>query len=63
MAPPLDSRTRVTQVTRLAAQNAKIPSRGFLLWGAIVEEVRTIFEQTNDATIYIPAFDIALNLH
>jgi hypothetical protein len=23
-------------------------------WGAVVEEVRTIFEKRNDATIYIP---------
>jgi hypothetical protein len=24
------------------------------LWGAVVEDVRTIFEKRNDATIYIP---------
>lgn len=30
-------------------------SWGIFLWGAVVEEVRTIFAQRNDATIYIPS--------
>ena len=25
-------------------------------WGAVVEEVRTVFERKNDTTVYIPAF-------
>jgi hypothetical protein len=28
-----------------------------ILLGAVVENVRKIFEQRNDATIYIPVFD------
>ncbi len=27
-----------------------------LFLGAVVEDVRTIFERKNDATVYIPAF-------
>lgn len=30
----------------------------FLYVGAVVEEVRTVFERINDATIYIPGFEI-----
>jgi len=26
-------------------------------WGATVEDVRTIFERRNDATVYIPALE------
>ena len=35
--------------------NTKTPRllEGFL-WGAVVEEVKTVFEWMNDATIYIP---------
>lgn len=29
-----------------------------VLLGAIVEDVRTVFERKNDATIYIPTFDL-----
>ena len=28
-----------------------------LSWGAVVEDVRTVFELKNDATIYIPSFE------
>ena len=27
------------------------------MMGAVVEDVRTVFMQKNDATIYIPSFD------
>lgn len=30
---------------------------------SLYRDVRTVFEEMNDTTIYIPAFDIALNLH
>jgi hypothetical protein len=26
------------------------------IWGAVVEDVRKIFKEKNDATIYIPSF-------
>jgi hypothetical protein len=29
---------------------------GFYYWGAVVEDVRTVFERMDDATIYIPSF-------
>jgi hypothetical protein len=54
MAPPFDSRTEAKQFASLAALYAKIPERGFCFKGAVVEEVRTIFEELNDTTIYIP---------
>jgi hypothetical protein len=40
----------------LGTPNEKSPERRFFIWCAIVEEVRTIFERRNDATIYIPSF-------
>ncbi len=30
------------------------PLREHVAWGAVVEEVRTVFEKRNDATIYMP---------
>ncbi len=32
------------------------PSRASTKWGRVVEDVRTIFEEKNDATVYIPTF-------
>jgi len=36
--------------------NRNEPSRASTKWGRVVEDVRTIFEEKNDATIYIPMF-------
>lgn len=44
--PPLRTRQRVSFSRRVAV--------GQVFLGAVVEEVRTIFERRNDATIYIP---------
>jgi hypothetical protein len=30
----------------------------FIIGGHVVEEVRTVFERINDATIYIPRFEV-----
>ena len=32
------------------------------VWGAIVEDVRTVFEKKNDATVYIPDFSYMLEV-
>ena len=32
----------------------KVKQLKFILWGAVVEEVRTIFEERDDESIYIP---------
>ncbi len=50
-----NSRTRVTQITRLATHYAKIPERGFCFVDDIVEDVRTVFEKKDDTTIFIPS--------
>ncbi len=48
-----DSRAKAARAAFLATQIENRHMAGFLL-GAVVEEVRTIFEKRNDATIYIP---------
>lgn len=35
-----------------SAHNAEVQT--YFIWGAVVEDVRTVFERRNDATIYIP---------
>ncbi len=33
-----------------------------IFWGDVVEDVRTVFEQINDTTIFIPTFAVEVNL-
>jgi len=37
------------------------PNRRFFKLGATVEDVRTIFERKNDATVYIPTLEYVEN--
>ena len=50
-----ESGTQVKQFTCLGTQKQNRRS-GLLFLGAVVEDVRTGFEQLNDARIYIPMF-------
>ena len=43
------------EIHSLSRPYAKIPKKGILLQGAVVEDVRTIFEKKNDMSIYIPS--------
>jgi hypothetical protein len=44
----------------IAAPNKKPPRGELLIWGDVVEEVRTVFEKLDDVNIYIPEFQIEL---
>ncbi len=37
----------------------KVKQLKFILWGAVVEDVRTIFEELGDETVFIPLFNQA----
>ncbi len=53
----------IVEITTATATK-KMGSKNFILllpqkiWGGVVENVRTVFERRNDATIYIPALSI-----
>ena len=49
----VSSSTPVDRSTWTLTKKPYLKSKVFT-WGAVVEEVRTVFERTNDATIYIP---------
>jgi len=55
MAPPFDPLSK-TSFSRSYFRQKKNTGRTrvFLLLGAVVEEVRTVFERNSNTTIYIP---------
>lgn len=52
------NRLELDETLDISTRNARFAEL-ILSWGAVVEEVRTIFEHKNDATIYIPTFSTA----
>jgi hypothetical protein len=48
-----DSQTKMKKFTFLAAPTQKSP-KGILLRGDVVEDVRIVFENLQDETVYIP---------
>ena len=55
MTPPFDALTKAKQFAFLAAHE-KSPEGDLYYVGDVVEDVRTVFEQLDDASIYIPSF-------
>jgi len=56
VAPPFDSLSKTSFSRSLFRQKKNTGrTRVFLLLGAVVEEVRTVFEERDDVTICIPS--------
>lgn len=59
IAMVFNPRTKQLQGSFLSAHE-KDSLRGLFCVGDVVEDVRTVFERINDATIYIPRFEMEL---